>query len=131
MIRSSAGKRRVDLDDALLQMRAARHFAHEHAHEVGIAPPRTQEDLRNAGQPVARALVGLLDGAHRIEHVPPRLAEDRLEQLLLGAEVVVQQAVRDACLFGDVTDARGVVALAREHAHGRVENEPTLVLLAC
>src|SRR6476469_9979627 len=104
------GKRRVDLDDALLQMRAARHFAHEHPHEVGIAPPRTQEDLRNAGQPVACALVRLLDGAHCIEHVPPRLAEDRLEQLLLGAEVVVQQAVGNTRLF---------------------ENEPTLVLLAC
>jgi len=112
-------------------MRAAGHFTHEHAHEVGIATPRTEKDLRNAGQSVTCTLVGLLDCAHGIEHVPPRLAKDRLEQLLLGAKVVVQQAVRDACLFCDVTDARGVVALVRKHAHRRVENEPALVLLAC
>src|SRR5882762_7041966 len=30
----------LDLADALLQMRASRHLADEHTHEVGIAPPR-------------------------------------------------------------------------------------------
>ena len=115
-----------------LQMRAAGHLAHEHAHEVGIAPPRAQQDLRDAGQPVACASRPVSSTrAHGVEHVAPRLAEDRLEQLFLRAEVVVEQTVRDARLFGDVTDAAGVVALAREDAHGRVENEPTLVLLAC
>jgi hypothetical protein len=39
--------------------------------------------------------------------------------------------VRDTGFLGDVTDPAGVVALARKDAHGRVENEPTLVLLAC
>src|SRR6476619_820067 len=117
---------RVDLFDAFLQMRAAGHFTHEHTHEIGIAPPRSQQDLRDDGEPVPCALVGLLDGAHRIEHVPPGLAKDGLEQLFLGAEVVIQQAVRNAGLLRDVTDAAGVVALAREDTHGRVENEPTL-----
>jgi hypothetical protein len=39
--------------------------------------------------------------------------------------------VRDARLFRDVPDAGGVVALLREHTHGRVQDEPPLVLLGC
>ena len=41
---------------------------------------------------------------------------------------MVEQAVRDACLLGDVADARGVVAVAGEDAHGRVEDEAALLL---
>jgi hypothetical protein len=44
---------------------------------------------------------------------------------------VVEQTVRDTRFLGDVTNPAGVVALARKDAHGSVENEPTLVLLAC
>src|SRR5205085_7524543 len=65
-------KRLLDLVDAPLQVRAPRHLAHEHADEIGVAPPRAQEDLRDPGKPLARALVRLLDGAHRLEHVPAR-----------------------------------------------------------
>ena len=36
---------------------------------------------------------------------------------------MVEQAVRDARLFGDVADARGVEALAREHADRGVEDQ--------
>ena len=43
---------------------------------------------------------------------------------------MVQKPVCDARLFGDVPDAARVVALAGEDANGRVENEPTLVLLS-
>jgi hypothetical protein len=42
---------------------------------------------------------------------------------------VVEEAVRDAGLLGDVADARGVVALAGEDPDGRVEQEPSLLLL--
>ena len=83
------------------------------------------------GEAVACALVGLLDRAHRVEDIAPRLAEDRLEQLFLRTEVVVEQTVRDTGFLGDVADPAGVVALARKDAHGSVEDEPTLVLLAC
>ena len=41
---------------------------------------------------------------------------------------MVEQAVRDACLLRDVADAGGVVAVAREHAHGGVEDEAALLL---
>jgi hypothetical protein len=40
---------------------------------------------------------------------------------------VVEEPVRDSRLLGDVTDPRGVIALAREDADGRVEDEPALV----
>ena len=41
---------------------------------------------------------------------------------------MVEQPVRDARLLGDVADAGGVVAVAREDAHGRVEDEAPLLL---
>ena len=74
-------------------------------------------------------LVRLLDPAERLEHVAPRVAEDRLEHLVLRLEVVVEQAVRDARLLGDVADAARVVAAAREDADGGVEDLPPLLLL--
>ena len=80
-------------------------------------------------QLLARRLVGLLDPAERLEHVAPRVAEDRLEHLVLRLEVVVEEAVRDAGLLGDVADAARVVAAAREHADGGVEDLPPLLLL--
>src|SRR6476620_10210375 len=130
-IRLTAGDDPLEPGDALLQVRAACHLAHEHADEVRVAAPRAQQELGDSGETVSCALVGLLDRAHCVEDVAPRLAEDRLEQLFLRTEVVVEQAVRETRFLGDVTDPAGVVALARKHAHGSVENEPTLVLLAC
>ena len=41
---------------------------------------------------------------------------------------MVEQAVRDARLLGDVADARGVEAVAREDAHRGVEDPATLLL---
>ena len=91
--------------------------------------PGLQEDLGDAGEPVSRALVRFLDGTNRVEHVAPGLTGDRLEQLFLRAEVVVQQTVGNTCLFRDVADSGRVVALAREDANGCIEDEPALVLL--
>ncbi len=71
-----------------------------------------------------RPRVDLVD---RREHQLPALEEERVEHLVLGLEVVVDEAVGDAGLVGDVRDAAGVEALAREHAHGRVEDQPALV----
>ena len=60
------------------------------------------------------------------QHVPA-LEEEGVEHLVLGAEVVVDEAVGDARLVGDVRDAAAVEALAREHAHGGVEDLAALV----
>ena len=63
----------------------------------------------------------------RGEHHVPALEEQRVEDLLLGGEVVIDEAVGDAGLVGDVRYAAGVKALAGEHAHGRVEDQAALV----
>src|SRR5262249_36303721 len=49
------------------------------------------------------------------------------EDLILGGEVVVDESVRDPRLIGDVGDPAGVKSLAREHAHGGIEDHPPLV----
>src|SRR5437868_11291830 len=76
----------VDLRDAPLDLRAAGDLAHDHAHEVRIAPPGPQEDRRYLPQLLPGRHAGFLDGAHRGEQLAPRLAEDGLEDLLLRAE---------------------------------------------
>jgi hypothetical protein len=68
--------------------------------------------------------VGVADDLQ--QDVPP-LGEKRVQDLLLRAEVVVDEAVRDAGLVGDVSDATGVEPLAREHTHRRVQDLPPTV----
>ena len=122
------GEHLADLVHALLHARAARDLAHEHADEVGLAPPRAQEDRRHLPQLLRRRHVRLLDVADRRQQLGPGLAEDRLEDVLLGGEVVVDEPVRDAGLLGDVADPRRVVALLGERPHGGVEDLPPLLL---
>ena len=50
-----------------------------------------------------------------------------MEDLLLGAEVVVEEAVRDTRLVGDVPHPGLVVAALREDLRRSVEQQPTLV----
>ena len=71
--------------------------------------------------------VGLGD---RGQHHVPALQEQRVEDLLLGGEVVVDEAVGDPRLVGDIRHPAGVKALAGEHAHGGVEDHPALVDVA-
>ena len=63
----------------------------------------------------------------RREHHVPAVQEQRVEDLLLGGEVVVDEAVGDSGLVRDVRHAAGVEALPREHADGGVEDHPALV----
>ena len=70
-----------------------------------------------------------LDRAKALEELAEVLPEHRLEHLVLGGEVVVEEAVRDPRLARDVPDPRAVVAAACEHAHGRVENAAAAILL--
>ena len=68
--------------------------------------------------------VGLRD---RGEHHIPALQEQRVEDLVLGGEVVVDEPVGDAGLVGDIRDAAGVEPLPREHPHRGVEDHAALV----
>ena len=73
---------------------------------------------------VARRRIGSASTSRiDLEHHVPALEEQRVEHLVLGAEVVVDEPVGDARLVGDVRHAAGVEALAGEHAHGRVEDQ--------
>ena len=72
------------------------------------------------------SLLGV-DLADRLQHHVPALQEERVEDLVLGGEVVVDEPVRDARLVGDVRDAAGVEALVGEHPHGGVEDHAPLV----
>ncbi len=109
-------------------MRAAGHLADHHADEVGIVPPGAQQDLGDPAQLLVGGLVGLLDPRETPEQLAPVLAEERRKHLFLGGEVVVEQAVRDTGFLRDVADARGVVAVAGEDAHGGVDDEASLLL---
>jgi hypothetical protein len=65
--------------------------------------------------------------ADHVEHDVPALEEERVEDLVLRAEVVVDEAVGDVRLVGDVRHAAAVEAAPREHPHGGVEDQAALV----
>ncbi|MNS76041.1 hypothetical protein D3C72_1095770 [compost metagenome] len=82
------------------------------------------EGLDDARQ---RARVVGVDGHGReareplLDAVAPVL-EDRVEQLVLRAEVVAHQRERHAGFFGDLADRHGVVAVLREELLGRQQD---------
>ena len=94
----------------------------------GSCRQRAQQDRRDMTELLARGPAGLLDGVDAFDQDRPVLAEDRLEHFVLRGEVVVEQAVCDAGLLGDVADARRVEALASEDANGGVEDDAPLLL---
>jgi alpha-methylacyl-CoA racemase len=116
-----------EVADPLLDLGAARDLTDEHANDVRLVPPGAQQDRRHMTKLVARRLARPHDRVDPFDEHSPVLAEDRLEHLVLGREVVVEQAVCDAGLLGDVTDTRRVEALVCEDAHGRIEDQTTLL----
>ena len=111
----------ADLVDRLAHLRRPRDLAHEHADQLRRHEPRAEIDPREPPQLLAERRARRLDPLRLRDEQLPRVAEDRLEHLVLRAEVVVEQPVRDARLLGDVADARRAKSLAREHPHRRVE----------
>ena len=83
--------------------------------------PATAASLSRVG---ALGAFGLLD---RGEQQRPALQEQLVQHLVLGVEVVVDEAVGDARLVGDVGDAGGVEALAGEDGDRGVEDLPAFV----
>ena len=65
-----------------------------------------------------RTVVACGDGAGLVEQRVHQLVADRDQQLLLGAEVVVQAAGSEAELVGELGHRGLVIALAREDAGG-------------
>ena len=68
-----------------------------------------------------------VDLGDRLQQQAPALEEERVEHLVLGPEVVIDEPVGHPGLVRDVRHAAGVEALAREHAHRGVEDDPALV----
>ena len=83
--------------------------------------PATSAELVAVG---AVGAFGLLD---RGEEQRPALEEQFVQDLVLGVEVVVDEAVGDPRLVGDVGDAGGVEALAGEDGDRGVEDLPAFV----
>ena len=110
------------------RVRRARDLDDDHLHQLGVVAVGVDDERRRSRAASraasARERVGLGD---RGEHHVPALEEQRVEDLLLGGEVVVDEPVGDARLVGDVRHPAGVKALAGEHAHGGVEDHPPLV----
>ena len=79
-------------------------LAHHHRDEIGVVPPRPQQDLDDPAELLVRGAVRRLDALEARDQFAPVLAEDRLQHLVLRGEVVVQEPVRDAGLLRDVAD---------------------------
>ena len=120
-----------ELADPLGDLRAAAELRTTTRTTSGRWSQRAEDDRRDVAELVDGRLVGLLDALDPLEEDAPVLVEDRLEHLVLRVEVVVEEPVRDAGLLGDVADAARVEPLAREHAHGGVEELTPLVLYRC
>ena len=59
--------------------------------------------------------VGGGDLADRAVHLRDRLLDDEVQQVLLAVEMVVEAALEDADLFGNVTDRGGMIAFGPKH----------------
>jgi len=77
---------------------------------------------RHVVQPIGRARVAARDRLELAHGALERAVEEAREQLLLGADVVVQASFQQADGFGDVADARAVIALLAEHPGSRGED---------
>ncbi len=109
------------------RVRGARDLDDDHLHQLGVVAVGVDDERGDGVQLVARGDVAPVDLGDRLHEQAPALEEQRVEHLVLGAEVVVDEPVGDARLVGDVRHAAGVEALAREHAHRGVEDDPALV----
>src|SRR6201999_2769508 len=79
------------------------------------------------GELVAVGGLGAVRLFDRREEQRPALEEEFVQDLVLGLEVVVDEAVGDPRLVGDVGDAGGVETLAGENGDRGVEDLPAFV----
>ena len=112
-----------DLVELVLDVRAPRDLVDEQPDEVGIVAPGTQDDLDDETELLPRILGTRLGESNRAEEPPPRLVEDRLEDRILGVEVVIDEAVGDTGLPRNVPDRGRVIALAGEDSDGGFEDQ--------
>ena len=99
----------------------------DHLHQVGIVAVGIDDERRNRLELVADRQVTCVHGGDLLQQQGPTLGEEGVEDLVLRAEVVVHEAVRDARLVRDRGHAATVKALPGEHPDGGVEDHAALV----
>ena len=117
------------LVDSILELLAPRHLADHDGDERRVVAPRSQEDLGDPLELVARRLVRRLDGAEAPDELTPVLHEDRAEHVVLRGEVVVEEPVCDTGIARDVRHSGTVIAVVREDADRSVEDQLALLAL--
>ena len=81
-----------------------------------------RHDLQQSAQPAERGSVTGQRGVPLLALGGPVAVDDLQGEGLLGVEVVVDEAVGDPCLVGDIGDAARVEALPGEHPDCGVED---------
>src|SRR3954452_24819334 len=102
------------------RVRRARDLDDDDLHQVGVVAVGVDDERRDRVELLARRAVGRVELADDLEQDVPALEEERVEDLVLRAEVVVDQPEGDARLVGDVRDPAAVEALPGEDPHGGV-----------
>jgi len=97
----------------------------EHPDVVGEAEDHVEQFLAQHRQPLGRGSARQVHPAraqHDLVHHP---VVDGRQQLLLGADVIVERALADPVRLTELCRARGVVAAVGEHLRGRVHDLAT------
>jgi hypothetical protein len=101
----------------------ASHLVDHHGHQVWFAPIYLDPEMHEPAHLLAKPDLHIADLVE-IRHVlRPALRENRGEDVLLVVEVVVDEAVGDTGLLGDVRNLGAVKARARENL-GRRGDDP-------
>ena len=100
----TAGDRLLELAGPRRKLGAPGELPHDDPNDVRQMEPGAEDDRGDVAQLVDRRLVRLLHALDPGDEHAPVLVDDRLEHVVLGLEVVVQEPVGDARLLGQHRD---------------------------
>ena len=99
-----------------------RELVEEHPHVIRVAVDDVEQLVAEHRELGRRGAAGGRDAIRADHHLVHDAVVDRGEQLLLGADVVVERALAHAVRGAQLRDPGGVVALPREHLRRRVDD---------
>ena len=99
-----------------------RELVQEHPHVVRVAVDDVEQLVAEHGQLLRRRPACRGDAVCAQHHLVHHPVVDGGEELLLGADVVVERALAQVVRHTELRDARGVVAAPGEHARRRVDD---------
>ena len=109
------------------RIRRAGDLDDDDLHQLRVVPVGVDDEPSHRVELLAAADRLAVDFLDRGQEQRPALGEELVQDLILGLEVVVHQAVGDSRLVSDVRDAARVESLPGEHANRRIQNLPALV----